>query len=133
MGTRGGPRRPTSPGSPDCGSTRADPDDIERYGEPCLCAITRLEILYSTTSPTDYAAQHDALALFRDLRIDAQTIAAAESGQRELATRSQHRISLADLLLGACAHQHGADILHVDRHYDTLAAVFGFRSRRLAV
>ena len=57
---------------------RADPDDIESYGEPCLCAITRLEILYSTVSPADYAAQHEALALFRDLRIDTQTIAAAE-------------------------------------------------------
>jgi predicted nucleic acid-binding protein len=110
---------------------RADPEDIERYGEPCLCAITRLEILYSTISPADYAAQHEALTLFRDLRIDAQTIAAAESGQRELATRSQHRISLPDLILGACAQQHSADILHVDRHFDTLAAVFDFRALRL--
>jgi len=111
---------------------RADPDDIDRYGEPCLCAITRLEILYSTVSPADYAAQHEALSLFRDLRIDTQTIAAAESGQRELAIRSQHRISLPDLILGACAQQHGADILHVDRHFDALAAVFSFRSVRLS-
>jgi predicted nucleic acid-binding protein len=110
---------------------RADPNEIERNGEPCLCAITRLEILYSTASPADYAAQQAALALFRDLRIDAETIAAAESGQRELATRSQHRISLPDLILGACAQQHGADILHVDRHFDVLASVFGFRSLRL--
>ena len=110
---------------------RADPDEIERHGEPCLCAITRLEILYSTTSPSDYAAQQEALALFRDLRIDAQTIAAAESAQRELAARSQHRISLPDLILGACAQQHGADVLHVDRHFDVLATVLGFRSVRL--
>jgi len=109
----------------------ADPDEIERRGEPCLCAITRLEILYSTTSPADYVAQQTALALFRDLRIDAQTIAAAESAQRELAARSQHRISLPDLILGACAQQHGADILHVDRHFDALATVLGFRSIRL--
>jgi predicted nucleic acid-binding protein len=91
----------------------------------------RLEILYSTTSPADYAAQHEALALFRDLRVDAQTIAAAESGQRELSYRSQHRISLPNLILGACAQQHGADILHIDRHFDALAAIFGFRSLRL--
>ncbi len=58
---------------------RADPDDIERFGEPCLCAITRLEILYSTVSPTDFAEQHETLALFRDLRIDTQTIAAARA------------------------------------------------------
>lgn len=110
---------------------RADPDDIERYGEPCLCAITRLEILYSTASPPDYAAQQAALALFRDLRIDAQTITAAESAQGELASRAQHRVSLPDLILGACAQQHGADILHDDRHFDVLATVFAFRSLRL--
>lgn len=110
---------------------RADPEEIERHGEPCLCAITRLEILYSTASPADYAAQQEALALFRDLRIDAQTITYAESAQRELAARSQHRVSLPDLVLGACAQQHGADILHVDRHFDVLATVLGFRSLRL--
>jgi len=27
--------------------------------------------------------------------------------------------------------QHSADILHVDRHFDVLADVFGFRSLRL--
>lgn len=107
---------------------RADPDDVERYGEPCLCAITRLEILYSTTSPADYAAQQAALALFRDLRVDAQTITAAESAQRELGARSQHRISLPDLILAACAQQHGADIVHVDRHFDVLATVLAFQS-----
>jgi predicted nucleic acid-binding protein len=110
---------------------RADPDEIEQHGEPCLCAITRLEILYSTTSPADYVAQQTALAVFRDLRVDAQTIAAAEDAQSELAIRSQHRVSLPDLILGACAQQHGADILHVDRHFDVLATVFGFRSLRL--
>jgi predicted nucleic acid-binding protein len=110
---------------------RADPNDIERHGEPCLCAITRLEILYSTSSPADYAAQQAALALFRDLRIDAQTITTAESAQRELATRSQHRVSLPDLILGACAQQHGAGILHVDRDFDVLTTVFGFRSLRV--
>jgi predicted nucleic acid-binding protein len=110
---------------------RADPDEIEQHGEPCLCAITRLEILYSTTSSADYVEQQSALALFRDLRIDSQTIATAESGQRELAERGQHRISLPDLIIGACAQQHTADVLHVDRHFDVLATVFAFRSIRL--
>jgi predicted nucleic acid-binding protein len=111
---------------------RADPDEIERHGQPCLCAITRLEILYSTTSPADYLEQQAALALFRDLRVDAQTIAAAEGAQRELATQGQQRISIPDLIIGACAQQHAADVLHVDRHFDVLATVFGFRSLRLS-
>lgn len=112
---------------------RADPSEIERHGEPCLCAITRLEILFSATSTADYIEQQAALALFRDLRLDAQTIAAAEGAQLELATRGQHRIGLPDLIIGACAQQHNADILHVDRHFDVLADVFGFQSLRLAV
>lgn len=110
---------------------RADPEEIERHGEPCLCVITRLEILFSATTAADYAEQQAALALFRDLRVDAHTMAAAESAQHELATRSQHRISLPDLIVGACAQQHGADVLHVNRHLNILADVFGFRSLRL--
>lgn len=110
---------------------RADPDEMERHGEPCLCAITRLEILFSATSAANYGDQHAALSLFRDLRIDAQTVAAAESAQQELAAQGQHRVSLPDLIIGACAQQHGADVLHVDRHFDVLAQVYGFRSIRL--
>lgn len=109
---------------------RADPEEIERHGEPCLCAITRSEILFSATSTADYAEQQAALSVFRDLRIDTQIIAAAESAQQELATRGQHRVSLPDLIIGACAQQHGADVLHVDRHFDALADVFGFQSLR---
>lgn len=111
---------------------RADPEEIERHGEPCLCAITRLEILFSATSPAGYAEQQAVLALFRDLRVDAQTIATAETARHELATRGEHRISIPDLVIGACAQQHAADILHVDRHFDVLADVLGFRSLRLS-
>ncbi len=102
------------------------------HGELCMCAVTRMEILYSARSRADFATlQHD-LEAYRDLRIDHATVVAAESAQRDLAQRSQHRVSLPDLLIGACAQQHAADVLHVDRHFDRLAEVFGFRSIRLA-
>src|ERR1035438_5730262 len=45
---------------------RADPEDIERHGEPCLCAITRLEILFSATSAADYDQQQAARGLLSD-------------------------------------------------------------------
>ena len=96
-----------------------------------MCAITRMEILHSARSADDYAALGDDLAAYRDLRIDHATIAAAEGGQRELAAAGRPRISLPDLVIGACAQQHGADVLHVDRHFDVLAEAFGFRSIRL--
>ena len=101
------------------------------YGELCMCAITRMEILYSARSAEDYATLQRDLAAYRDLRLDHATIAAAEAAQRELAAAGQHRVSLPDLMIGACAQQHGADVLHGDRHFDVLAETFGFRSIRL--
>ena len=79
----------------------------------------------------DYATLQDDLAAYRDLRIDYATISAAEAAQRELAVSGSTAISLPDLVIGACAQQHGADVLHVDRHLDVLAETFGFRSIRL--
>lgn len=105
--------------------------EVLDYGELSMCAITRMEILYSARSADDYATLQGDLGAYRDLRIDYATVAAAESAQRELATMGQDRVSLPDLIIGACAQQHSADVLHVDRHFDVLAETFGFRSIRL--
>lgn len=105
--------------------------ELLEYGELCMCAITRMEILYSARSADDYSTLQSDLDAYRDLRVDYATVAAAESAQRELAASGQHRVSLPDLIIGACAQQHGADVLHVDRHFDVLAETFGFRSIRL--
>jgi len=99
--------------------------------EPCFCAVTRMEILYSARSEADYAERAQDLDAFRDLRMDAATFVAAESIQRVLARTGEHRIAISDLLIGACAQQHGADVLHRDKHFDLLAGIFGFRSIRV--
>lgn len=101
------------------------PDD-----DLCLCPVTRLEMLFSARSAADHAALEDALDSFRHLKMDAHTFAAAESAQRELAATGEHRIPIPDLLIAACAQQHGADVIHVDRHFDTLAKVLGFHAVR---
>ena len=103
--------------------------DLE--GELCLCAVSRLEMLYSARSPADYVVIEADLAKFRDLRMDAATLATAESAQRELARTGRHRVPVADLLIAACAQQHAADVVHVDRHFDVLASVLHFNSVRL--
>jgi predicted nucleic acid-binding protein len=105
--------------------------DATPAGELCLCAVTRLEMLFSARSSTDFDALQDELALFRDLRIDAETFAAAQSGQRDLARLGRHRVPIPDLLIAACAQQHGAAVVHVDRHFETLRDVFAFTSVRL--
>jgi hypothetical protein len=100
-------------------------------GEPCLCAITRFEVLYSARSPRTFEQLEDELDAFHELRTDAETIAIARTAQRELAATSQHRVPIPDLLIAACAHQHQAAVLHVDRHYETLARVLSFTPLRL--
>ena len=100
-------------------------------GDPCLCAITRFEVLYSARSPADFEQLETELGVFHELRTDAETIAIARAAQRELAAWSQHRLPIPDLLIGACAQQHQAAVLHVDRHYETLAQVLSFTPVRL--
>lgn len=108
------------------GSIEAGPDD-----ELCLCAVTRLELLYSARSESEYVRLTQDLAEFRDLRMDAETFAVAITAQRELAARGEHRIPIPDLLIAACAQQHSAAVVHADRHYDVLARVLTFAPRRL--
>lgn len=100
-------------------------------GEPCLCAITKLELLYSARSPGAFEQLEAELDAFHELRTDAETIAIARTAQRELAGKSQHRVPIPDLLIAACGQQHQAAVLHVDRHYETLARVLSFTPVRL--
>ncbi len=105
----------------------------ESEGEPCLCAITRLEMLQSARSAADYRQIDEELAAFHDLRMNAETILTATTAHRELGQRGRHRLPIPDLLIAACAQQHQAAVLHVDRHYDVLAEVLAFEPVRLTV
>lgn len=99
--------------------------------ELCVCAVTRLEVLFSARSKADYAQLGEALDAFRRLRMDVETLGIAETAQRELASTGAHRVPIPDLLIAACAQQHAAEVLHVDRHFDLLAHVLRFRPVRL--
>ncbi|HXA53311.1 MAG TPA: PIN domain-containing protein [Solirubrobacteraceae bacterium] len=116
----------------------ADKSALERatpamlaLGEICVCAITRLELLHSARSASDYTAIEERLALFRELRVDAETISTAVTAHRELGRKGRHRLPIPDLLIAACAQQHQAAVLHIDRHYDVLAEVLSFEPVRL--
>jgi predicted nucleic acid-binding protein len=104
--------------------------EVETDDELCLCAITRLELLYSARDAASYVRLEEDLDEFRELRMDATTFETALTAQRELAARGHHRVSLPDLLIASCAQQHAADVLHVDRHYDVLADVLDFTPLR---
>jgi predicted nucleic acid-binding protein len=99
--------------------------------ELCLSDITRLEILCSARSAAEYVELEQLLDAFRTLASNAETWAIAATAQRELAATGQHRVALPDLLVAACAQQHAADVLHVDRHFTVLEGVVAFRAVRL--
>ncbi|MGI8944834.1 MAG: PIN domain-containing protein [Thermoleophilaceae bacterium] len=100
-------------------------------GEPCLCAVTRFEMLYSARSPRAFIQLEQELDALHELRIDNETVAIARTAQRELAAIGNHRVPIPDLLIAACAQQHQAAVLHLDRHYDTLARVLAFTPVRI--
>ncbi len=110
---------------------RATPETLD-LGEVCSCAVVRLEMLYSARSASEYRQIEEYLDAFRDLRIDAETIATAVTAHRELGERCRHRLPIPDLLIAACAQQHQAAVLHCDRHYDVLAEVLSFTPIKLA-
>jgi predicted nucleic acid-binding protein len=103
---------------------------VDRDDELCLCAVTRLELLFSARSPADYRQLETDIAEFRDLRMNAETFDVALGAQRDLAARGHHRVAMPDLLIAACAQQHGADVLHVDRHFEALAEALSFTAVR---
>jgi predicted nucleic acid-binding protein len=109
---------------------RATPETLE-LGEICLCAVVRLEVLYSARSATEYERMEHDLSAFRELPTDAETIAIAVNAQRELGQHGRHRLPIPDLLIAACAQQHQAAVLHLDRHYEALAEVLAFEPVRL--
>jgi predicted nucleic acid-binding protein len=108
-----------------------DPDPPADLGEPCICGITRFEVLYSARTPAEFQEFERELDEFHELRVDVETIAIARTAQRELAALGRHRIPMPDLLIAACAQQHQAAVLHVDRHYETLASVLSFTPTRI--
>jgi predicted nucleic acid-binding protein len=104
------------------------PLEVDEDYELCLCAATQLELLYSARSARDFERLEVDVSHFRDLRMDTATFAVALGAQRELAASGHHRVSIPDLLIASCAHQHGADVAHADRHFEVLERVLVFRS-----
>lgn len=91
-----------------------------------LCDVTILEVLVSARSASDARELERGLDAFPRVRMDATTFGAARAALRELAARGAHRLPVPDVLIAACAQQHGVGVLHLDRHFDVLAAHMGF-------
>jgi predicted nucleic acid-binding protein len=103
------------------GWERLDAEDRLR-----MCDVTVLEVLVSARSASDARELERDLDAFARARMDATTFAAARAALRELAALGAHRMPIPDVLIAACAQQHGLGVLHLDRHFDVLSEHLGF-------
>lgn len=62
------------------------------------------------------------------MRVDAATFRSARAALRDLTTVGAHRLPVPDILIAACAQQHGLGVLYFDRHFDVLAERVGFEA-----
>jgi predicted nucleic acid-binding protein len=112
-----------------------DPDFVERWkatlsaGLIAICPVAGLEILGSARNEADFAVLDQALCALPQAPVTASVCAAALGASRDL--RGSRRLPAADYLIAAAAAERGFGVLHLDSHYDTLAAVLGFVSVRL--
>lgn len=91
-----------------------------------MCDVTILEVLVSARSASDASEIERDLDAFPRARMDAATFSAARAALRELAAVGAHRLPIPDVLIAACAQQHGLGVLHLDRHFGVLGDRLGF-------
>ncbi|GAA1270521.1 hypothetical protein GCM10009665_68550 [Kitasatospora nipponensis] len=103
-------------------------------GLVAICPVLEYEVLFSARGPEDYERIRERLrAQWAWLPLGERAHARALEVQRLLAAKGQHRCaSLPDLLTAATAEEHGVEVLHYDRDYDTIAGVTGQAMRWLA-
>lgn len=94
--------------------------DLLDAEEIATCLPFLLEAGYSTQSATDHEESIDRLGTLPSVSIDADVEATTRKAQRELARAGHHRIAPIALMIGACAHEAGAGVLHYDRDYDRI-------------
>jgi hypothetical protein len=114
---------------------RAEVATMIEHGEIAVCSPFLLEAGWSARSAEHHDQPLADLLHLPRLWINAEVEDAALDAQRDLAHRGHHRsASPSDVLIAACAHVHGAGVLHYDRDYDVLAELTGlaFESQWLA-
>jgi predicted nucleic acid-binding protein len=90
-------------------------------GEVAVCLPFLLEAGYSARSESEHQVLLSDLALLPRVELSPSIERLALRAQSELAALGHHRLPPADLMIAACAHHAGYDVLHYDRDYDLIA------------
>ena len=104
-------------------------------GELATCDMVRLELLYSTRNPREFAAIREELAALPDCPITPGQWQRALWVYEQLSARGgahQRSVKHPDLLIAAAAEAAGIAVLHYDEDYDRIAEITGQPTRWLA-
>ena len=104
-------------------------------GQVATCPIVNLELLYTVRSGEDFDERAGELAQLRNVPVTRSVTNAAQHAYRELAHMQpayQRSVSMADLLIAACAQDAGVGVLHYHEDFDRLAELLSFESRWIA-
>ena len=103
-------------------AVRARVEALLRAGEAAWCAMVRLEIWAGVGNEREQRILREYEAVIPDLPIDESVWqAACDLGSRT--RRDGKTIPASDILICACARQHGVAIEHADAHFDMLAGL----------
>jgi predicted nucleic acid-binding protein len=111
---------------------RTDPTVLPRWaatrdaGLLAVCPVVALELLAAARNQEKFADLDRALQALVQAPVTRTAGDAALSASREL--RGERRLPAADYLIAVAAAERGADVLHYDRHFDTLCRVLGIES-----
>jgi predicted nucleic acid-binding protein len=95
--------------------------EMMKNGTIAVCVPFLLEAGWYARNRSHHAELFADLLRLPRLRINEAVEDAALEAQRELGRQGHQRTAASsDLLIAACAHVHGAGVLHYDRHYDLL-------------
>lgn len=108
------------------GDIRARFDEDVVAGEIAVCAMVKLELLYSARNAGEFATLSAELDVLPECRLEADGWDRVLAVYGSLAAQGglhQRSVRHADLLIAAAAEAAGIAVLHYDEDYDRIAAV----------
>lgn len=110
------------------GEIRARFDEDVVAGEIAICAMVKLELLYSARNPDDFATLRADLDALPECRLEAKEwdrVLAVYGDLAALGGLHQRSVRHTDLLIAAAAEAAAISVLHYDEDYDRIAAITG--------
>ena len=99
---------------------------IIESGDAATCSVIDLEVLFSTRNRQEHTRVRARRALaYRKVELTETIFNRAVDVQGLLASRAQHRLPIADLVIAAAAETARMPVLHYDADFDTIATVTG--------